>query len=196
MSDLLKRAPSSGAADSSSRSGSCYPPSSCAPLPFYLDAFWLRIDPVLHGRWPSAPSGSACSAAPRTALPRARLLPRRRRLRVTLWLAGEPGPGLPPAVAAVLAVLLAGTAGGLFSPVAGRGEGHLPRRGHLAPGLPRPPRPAHRRLRHRRLQRTLGAAPGDRRIHLRRDRPRNWRSWACRSGPRNGSGTWDSSCLR
>ncbi|MFJ4327474.1 branched-chain amino acid ABC transporter permease [Streptomyces tricolor] len=39
------------------------------------------------------------------------------------WLAGEPGPGLPTAVAAVLAVLLAGAAGGLFSPVAGRVRG-------------------------------------------------------------------------
>nr|WP_224754868.1 branched-chain amino acid ABC transporter permease [Streptomyces chumphonensis] len=39
------------------------------------------------------------------------------------WLAGEPGPGLPAPLALVLAVCLAGVAGGLFSPVSGRVRG-------------------------------------------------------------------------
>ncbi|MEE1927879.1 branched-chain amino acid ABC transporter permease [Streptomyces sp. TRM 70351] len=39
------------------------------------------------------------------------------------WLAGEPGPGLPAPLALVLAVCLAGVAGGVFSPVSGRVRG-------------------------------------------------------------------------
>ncbi|MFI1388400.1 branched-chain amino acid ABC transporter permease [Streptomyces griseoaurantiacus] len=93
----------------------------CA-LPFYLDAFWLRL-------------GLFCTAAAIGAVGLSLLTGTAGQLSLGhafflavgaygyVWLAGEPGPGLPPPLALVLAVALAGLAGLLFSPVAGRVRG-------------------------------------------------------------------------
>jgi branched-chain amino acid transport system permease protein len=93
----------------------------CAP-PFYLDAFWLRVGLFSMAAAIGAVGlGLLSGTAGQLSLGHAFFL-------ATgaygyTWLAGEPGPALPPALAAVLAVLLAGAAGGLFSPVAGRVRG-------------------------------------------------------------------------
>ncbi|WP_320779954.1 branched-chain amino acid ABC transporter permease [Streptomyces sp. CRN 30] len=91
-------------------------------LPFYLDAFWLRI-----GLFSMAAAIGAVGLGLLTGSAGQLSLGHAFFLAVGaygyVWLAGEPGPGLPPAVALVLAVLLAGAAGGLFSPVAGRVKG-------------------------------------------------------------------------
>ncbi|KOV72158.1 branched-chain amino acid ABC transporter permease [Streptomyces sp. AS58] len=91
-------------------------------LPFYLDAFWLRI-----GLFAMAAAIGAvglnllAGTAGQLSLGHAFFLAVG--AYGYAWLAGEPGPGLPSALALVLAVLLAGVAGGLFSPVAGRVRG-------------------------------------------------------------------------
>ncbi|MFH9887882.1 branched-chain amino acid ABC transporter permease [Streptomyces luteogriseus] len=93
----------------------------CA-LPFYLDAFWLRIGLFSMAAAIGAVGlGLLSGTAGQLSLGHAFFLAVGAYGYV--WLAGEPGPGLPTAVAAVLAVLLAGAAGGLFSPVAGRVRG-------------------------------------------------------------------------
>jgi branched-chain amino acid transport system permease protein len=93
----------------------------CLP-PFYLDAFWLRI-----GLFSMAAAIGAVGLALLTGTAGQLSLGHAFFLAVGAygyaWLAGEPGPGLPPALAALLAVLLAGAAGGLFSPVAARVKG-------------------------------------------------------------------------
>ncbi|MFI8193619.1 branched-chain amino acid ABC transporter permease [Streptomyces sp. NPDC085946] len=93
----------------------------CLP-PFYLDAFWLRI-----GLFSMAAAIGAIGLALLSGTAGQLSLGHAFFLAVGAygyaWLAGEPGPGLPSALAAVLAVLLAGAAGGLFSPVAGRVRG-------------------------------------------------------------------------
>ncbi|MFF7768896.1 branched-chain amino acid ABC transporter permease [Streptomyces massasporeus] len=93
----------------------------CA-LPFYLDAFWLRIGLFSMAAAIGAVGlGLLSGTAGQLSLGHAFFLAVGAYGYV--WLAGEPGPGLPTALAAVLAVLLAGAAGGLFSPVAGRVRG-------------------------------------------------------------------------
>ncbi|MFF8940260.1 branched-chain amino acid ABC transporter permease [Streptomyces paradoxus] len=93
----------------------------CA-LPFYLDAFWLRIGLFSMAAAVGAVGlGLLSGTAGQLSLGHAFFLAVGAYGYV--WLAGEPGPGLPTAVAAVLAVLLAGSAGGIFSPVAGRVRG-------------------------------------------------------------------------
>ncbi|MCK8438623.1 branched-chain amino acid ABC transporter permease [Streptomyces sp. D2-8] len=93
----------------------------CA-LPFYLDAFWLRIGLFSMAAAVGAVGlGLLSGTAGQLSLGHAFFLAVGAYGYV--WLAGEPGPGLPTCVAAVLAVLLAGAAGGLFSPVAGRVRG-------------------------------------------------------------------------
>lgn len=93
----------------------------CA-LPFYLDAFWLRIGLFSMAAAVGAVGlGLLSGTAGQLSLGHAFFLAVGAYGYV--WLAGEPGPGLPTGVAAVLAVLLAGAAGGLFSPVAGRVRG-------------------------------------------------------------------------
>ncbi|WP_425472415.1 branched-chain amino acid ABC transporter permease [Streptomyces hawaiiensis] len=93
----------------------------CA-LPFYLDAFWLRIGLFSMAAAVGAVGlGLLSGTAGQLSLGHAFFLAVGAYGYV--WLAGEPGPGLPTSVAAVLAVLLAGAAGGLFSPVAGRVRG-------------------------------------------------------------------------
>ncbi|GGL63156.1 branched-chain amino acid ABC transporter permease [Streptomyces fumigatiscleroticus] len=93
----------------------------CA-LPFYLDAFWLRIGLFSMAAAIGAVGlGLLSGTAGQLSLGHAFFLAVGAYGYV--WLAGEPGPGLPPALALVLAVLLAGAAGGLFSPVAGRVRG-------------------------------------------------------------------------
>ncbi|MFE2279823.1 branched-chain amino acid ABC transporter permease [Streptomyces sp. NPDC059454] len=93
----------------------------CLP-PFYLDAFWLRI-----GLFSLAAAIGATGLALLSGTAGQLSLGHAFFLAVGAygyaWLAGEPGPGLPPALAALLAVLLAGAAGGLFSPVAARVKG-------------------------------------------------------------------------
>ncbi|MFE9776247.1 branched-chain amino acid ABC transporter permease [Streptomyces sp. NPDC005931] len=93
----------------------------CLP-PFYLDAFWLRI-----GLFSMAAAIGAVGLALLSGTAGQLSLGHAFFLAVGAYgytyLAGEPGPGLPPALAALLAVLLAGAAGGLFSPVAGRVKG-------------------------------------------------------------------------
>lgn len=93
----------------------------CLP-PFYLDAFWLRI-----GLFSMAAAIGAIGLALLSGTAGQLSLGHAFFLAVGAYgyayLAGEPGPGLPPALAALLAVLLAGAAGGLFSPVAGRVKG-------------------------------------------------------------------------
>ncbi len=93
----------------------------CA-LPFYLDAFWLRIGLFSMAAAVGAVGlGLLSGTAGQLSLGHAFFLAVGAYGYV--WLAGEPGPGLPPVLALVLAVLLAGAAGGLFSPVAGRVRG-------------------------------------------------------------------------
>lgn len=93
----------------------------CAP-PFYLDAFWLRV-----GLFAMAAAIGAVGLGLLTGTAGQLSLGHAFFLAVGAygytWLAGDPGPALPPALAALLAVLLAGAAGGLFSPVAGRVRG-------------------------------------------------------------------------
>lgn len=93
----------------------------CA-LPFYLDAFWLRIGLFAMAAAIGAVGLNLLSGtAGQLSLGHAFFLAVG--AYGYTWLAGDPGPALPPALAAVLAVLLAGAAGGLFSPVAGRVRG-------------------------------------------------------------------------
>ncbi|MEV8592760.1 branched-chain amino acid ABC transporter permease [Streptomyces sp. NPDC052012] len=93
----------------------------CLP-PFYLDAFWLRI-----GLFSMAAAIGAVGLSLLSGTAGQLSLGHAFFLAVGAYgysyLAGEPGPGLPPVLAAVCAVLLAGAAGGLFSPVAGRVKG-------------------------------------------------------------------------
>ncbi|MFF8316325.1 branched-chain amino acid ABC transporter permease [Streptomyces bobili] len=93
----------------------------CA-LPFYLDAFWLRIGLFsIAAAIGAVGLGLLSGTAGQLSLGHAFFLAVG--AYGYTWLAGDPGPALPPALAAVLAVLLAGAAGGLFSPVAGRVRG-------------------------------------------------------------------------
>ncbi|MFF8628972.1 branched-chain amino acid ABC transporter permease [Streptomyces werraensis] len=93
----------------------------CLP-PFYLDAFWLRI-----GLFSMAAAIGAVGLALLSGTAGQLSLGHAFFLAVGAygytWLAGDPGPGLPTALAVPLAVLMAGLAGGLFSPVAGRVKG-------------------------------------------------------------------------
>ncbi|EMF28059.1 branched-chain amino acid ABC transporter permease [Streptomyces pseudogriseolus] len=93
----------------------------CLP-PFYLDAFWLRI-----GLFSLAAAIGATGLALLSGTAGQLSLGHAFFLAVGAygytWLAGDPGPGLPTALAVPLAVLMAGLAGGLFSPVAGRVKG-------------------------------------------------------------------------
>ncbi|MBT2908260.1 MULTISPECIES: ABC transporter permease subunit [Streptomyces] len=93
----------------------------CLP-PFYLDAFWLRI-----GLFSMAAAIGAIGLALLSGTAGQLSLGHAFFLAVGAygytWLAGDPGPGLPTALAVPLAVLTAGLAGGLFSPVAGRVKG-------------------------------------------------------------------------
>ncbi|WP_236244791.1 branched-chain amino acid ABC transporter permease [Streptomyces sp. CC210A] len=93
----------------------------CA-LPFYADAYWLRT-----GVFAMAAAIGAVGLTLLTGTAGQLSLGHAFFLAVGaygyVWLAGEPGAGLPPLVAMVLAVLLSGLAGGLFSPVAGRVKG-------------------------------------------------------------------------
>ncbi|MFF5340401.1 branched-chain amino acid ABC transporter permease [Streptomyces althioticus] len=93
----------------------------CLP-PFYLDAFWLRI-----GLFSMAAAIGAVGLALLSGTAGQLSLGHAFFLAVGAygytWLAGDPGPGLPTALAVPLAVLMAGIAGGLFSPVAGRVKG-------------------------------------------------------------------------
>ncbi|MGA5798204.1 branched-chain amino acid ABC transporter permease [Streptomyces cellulosae] len=93
----------------------------CLP-PFYLDAFWLRI-----GLFSMAAAIGAIGLALLSGTAGQLSLGHAFFLAVGAygytWLAGDPGPGLPTALAVPLAVLMAGLAGGLFSPVAGRVKG-------------------------------------------------------------------------
>ncbi|POX44836.1 branched-chain amino acid ABC transporter permease [Streptomyces sp. Ru71] len=93
----------------------------CVP-PFYLDAFWLRV-----GLFSLAAAIGAVGLTLLSGVAGQLSLGHAFFLAVGAygytWLAGEPGPGLPTPLAAVLAVLLAGGAGLLFSPVAGRVRG-------------------------------------------------------------------------
>lgn len=93
----------------------------CLP-PFYLDAFWLRI-----GLFSMAAAIGAIGLALLSGTAGQLSLGHAFFLAVGAYgyayFAGDPGAGLPPVVAAVLAVLLAGAAGGLFSPVAARVKG-------------------------------------------------------------------------
>ncbi|MCT7355257.1 branched-chain amino acid ABC transporter permease [Streptomyces sp. 15-116A] len=93
----------------------------CLP-PFYLDAFWLRI-----GLFSMAAAIGAVGLSLLSGTAGQLSLGHAFFLAIGAYgysyLAGEPGPGLPPVLAAVCAVLLAGAAGGLFSPVAGRVKG-------------------------------------------------------------------------
>jgi branched-chain amino acid transport system permease protein len=110
VSDLLKRG------------GRLLPVLLLCALPFYLDAFWLRIGLFSMAAAIGAVGlGLLSGTAGQLSLGHAFFLAVGAYGYV--WLAGGPGPGLPPALAAVLAVLLAGAAGGLFSPVAGRVKG-------------------------------------------------------------------------
>ncbi|MFF8594546.1 branched-chain amino acid ABC transporter permease [Streptomyces sp. NPDC015220] len=94
----------------------------CAP-PFYLDAFWLRV-----GLFAMAAAIGAVGLGLLTGTAGQLSLGHSFFLAIGAygytWLAGEePGAGLPTALALVAAVLLAGLAGGVFSPVAGRVRG-------------------------------------------------------------------------
>ncbi|MPY38278.1 branched-chain amino acid ABC transporter permease, partial [Streptomyces adustus] len=93
----------------------------CA-LPFYLGAFWLQV-----GLFSMAAALGAVGLTLLTGTAGQLSLGHAFFLAVGaygyVWLAGEPGPGLPPPLALVLAVCLSGVAGGLFSPVAGRVRG-------------------------------------------------------------------------
>ncbi|MFF6997065.1 branched-chain amino acid ABC transporter permease [Streptomyces sp. NPDC008313] len=93
----------------------------CA-LPFYLGAFWLQV-----GLFSMAAALGAIGLGLLTGTAGQLSLGHAFFLAVGaygyVWLAGEPGPGLPPALALVLAVCLSGAVGGLFSPVAGRVRG-------------------------------------------------------------------------
>ncbi|CAL9604411.1 hypothetical protein SUDANB58_05505 [Streptomyces sp. enrichment culture] len=110
MSDLLKRG------------GFLLPVLPLAALPFYLDAFWLRVGLFSMAAAIGAVGlGLLSGTAGQLSLGHAFFLAVG--AYGYTWLAGDDGPGLPPAVALVLAVLLAGAAGGLFSPVAGRVKG-------------------------------------------------------------------------
>jgi len=93
----------------------------CLP-PFYLDAFWLRI-----GLFSMAAAIGAVGLSLLSGTAGQLSLGHAFFLAIGAYgysyLASDPGPGLPPALAACCAVLLAGAAGGLFSPVAGRVKG-------------------------------------------------------------------------
>ncbi|MBM9617482.1 branched-chain amino acid ABC transporter permease [Streptomyces zhihengii] len=91
-------------------------------LPLYVDAFWLQVGLFAMAAAIGAVGLNVLSGtAGQLSLGHAFFLAVGAYGYV--WLAGEPGPGLPPAVALVLAVALAGAAGGLFSPVAARVRG-------------------------------------------------------------------------
>lgn len=125
--------------------------------------------PVLHGGRDRRHRSRPAQRHRGTALPRPRLLPRRRRVR--LHLAGR-RPGTGPADRPRRAPRGADGGPGRRAVQSRRrpGQGHLPGHRHPRPGLPRPPRPAHRRVGHRRLQRPLRAPALRRRVHLRRGR--------------------------
>ncbi|MGX5181944.1 branched-chain amino acid ABC transporter permease [Streptomyces avermitilis] len=91
-------------------------------LPFYLGAFWLQV-----GLFSMAAALGAVGLTLLTGTAGQLSLGHAFFLAVGaygyVWLAGDPGPGLPPLLALVLAVCLSGLVGGLFSPVAGRVRG-------------------------------------------------------------------------
>ncbi|MDH6223155.1 branched-chain amino acid transport system permease protein [Streptomyces sp. MJP52] len=93
----------------------------CA-LPFYLESYWLRI-----GLFSMAAAIGAIGLSLLSGTAGQLSMGHAFFLAVGaygyVWFSGDPGPGLPPVVAMLLAVLLAGAAGGLFSPVAGRVKG-------------------------------------------------------------------------
>jgi branched-chain amino acid transport system permease protein len=93
----------------------------CA-LPFYLESYWLRI-----GLFSMAAAIGAIGLSLLSGTAGQLSMGHAFFLAVGaygyVWFSGDPGLGLPPVLAMVLAVLLAGAAGGLFSPVAGRVKG-------------------------------------------------------------------------
>ncbi len=94
----------------------------CVP-PFYLDAFWLRIGLFAMAAAIGAIGlGLLSGTAGQLSLGHAFFLAVGA-YGYTWFADGDRGPGLPPVLALVLAVLLSGAAGGLFSPVAGRVRG-------------------------------------------------------------------------
>ncbi|MGW0607167.1 branched-chain amino acid ABC transporter permease [Streptomyces sp. NPDC002644] len=93
----------------------------CA-LPLYLEAYWLRI-----GLFSMAAAIGAIGLSLLSGTAGQLSMGHAFFLAVGaygyVWFSGDPGLGLPPVIAMVLAVLLAGAAGGVFSPVAGRVKG-------------------------------------------------------------------------
>ncbi|MFE5212806.1 branched-chain amino acid ABC transporter permease [Streptomyces sp. NPDC056600] len=93
----------------------------CA-LPLYLESYWLRI-----GLFSMAAAIGAIGLTLLSGTAGQLSMGHSFFLAVGaygyVYFSGDPGPGLPPVIAMVLAVLLAGAAGGLFSPVAGRVKG-------------------------------------------------------------------------
>lgn len=91
-------------------------------LPFYLDAAWLQI-----GLFAMAAAIGAIGLNLLTGSTGQLSLGHAFFLAVGAygyaWFGGDPGPGLPPLLALLLAVALTGLAGGLFSPIAGRLRG-------------------------------------------------------------------------
>jgi branched-chain amino acid transport system permease protein len=93
----------------------------CA-LPLYLESYWLRI-----GLFSMAAAIGAIGLTLLSGTAGQLSMGHSFFLAVGaygyVWFSGDPGLGLPPLIAMVLAVLLAGAAGGVFSPVAGRVKG-------------------------------------------------------------------------
>ena len=108
------------------------------------------------------------------------------------YLAGEDVPGvdapaglgLPPLLALLGAVALAGLAGALFSPISGRVRGIYLGLASLGPGLHRPAHPAERHRDHRRLRRaSRSSRSASSASASRTPTPTTCRSSACRYGP-------------
>ena len=100
-------------------------------VPFYLEAFWLQTGLFAMAAVIGAIGLTILTGTTGPALARARVLRRGRRVRLLLLRrrrgrsasSAASGLGLPPLIAMVLAVALAGLAGALFSPISGRLRG-------------------------------------------------------------------------
>ena len=123
--------------------------------PSTLEGVLAADGPVRHERRDRRDRSHAARRGHRPAVARARVLHRDRGVRLLLP-RGRVGrlrrrdqrrrkaSAWPPLLAAIGAVVLAGIAGALFSPIAGRLQGHLPRPGLDRPGVHRPAHPAER----------------------------------------------------